>query len=200
MSQYLDVNGIRTLNKVYRSRRVRLPSDWTNVPHTLVSGVAHATSSLSANLKGGAAEDGPLRRRELRPDLSSSSSSSSPSGMSLITPDHELLSSGNGLAPPDAILTNLEIYTKGIMRTKDKDWALIGARRIGELWKGSLFEQESKRGLGGLLGRKPTVREASSEDESDEGGRTKGALARTGQAFKDLVGCVSCPLSIMSSG
>lgn len=178
VSRYVDISGIKALNKVYRARRARLPSDWSNVPHTLVSGVAHATSSLSANLKGGAAEDGPLRRREYRPDLSSSPLGGG--GMGLITPDADL----GGIAPPDVLTTNLDAYTKCILRTKEKDWTVLGAKRVGDLWKGTLFEHEGRRGLGGLLGRKGTVREGGTDDSSDEGGKTRGAF----QAIKGLVG------------
>lgn len=178
VARFVDIPGIKALNKVYRARRARLPSDWANVPHTLVSGVAHATSSLSANLKGGAAEEGPLRRREYRPDLFASPLGGG--GMGLITPDADL----GGIAPPDILTTNLDAYTKGIQRTKEKDWVLLGARRIGDLWKGTLFEHEGKRGLGGLLNRKSTVRDGGTDDSSDEGSKARGAF----QAIKGLVG------------
>jgi hypothetical protein len=178
-SQFLDVHSIRTLNKAYLARRSKYPSDWLSVHHSVLSGVVHATSSLSANLKGGNAEDGPLRRREHRPDISTDTHA----GIHLIVPDDEVGSS----AAPDVITTNLEAYTSGIKRSKEKDWEQMGAKRIGDLWKGNIFEHEGKRGLGGLLSRKGTIRDDATEEDSDDGGRTRGALARTGQAFKGLV-------------
>jgi hypothetical protein len=149
------------------------------------------------------AEDGPLRRREHRPDFDTPSTpitgrfngngdgiphdQQQQTGLHLIVPDDEVGHS----AAPDIITTNLEAYTSGIKRSKEKDWVEMGARRIGDLWKGggNFFEGEAKRGLGlGLLSRKNTVKGDGTEDDSDDGGRTRGALARTGQAFKGFVG------------
>jgi hypothetical protein len=128
-SQFLDVHSIRTLNKAYLARRSK---------YSVLSGVVHATSSLSANLKGGNAEDGPLRRREHRPDISTDTHA----GIHLIVPDDEVGSS----AAPDVITTNLEAYTSGIKRSKEKDWEQMGAKRIGDLWKGNIFEHEGEKG------------------------------------------------------
>lgn len=185
VSEYVDVPGIRALNQVYRMRR-GVRGDWTSVPHSLASGVAHATSSLAANLKGGLAEDGPLRRRELRPDLSASTSADKGSGRSLI-----VMGDLGGVTPPDVITDDLELYTRTVMRTKEKDQNLLGARRVGDLWRGAIFEMEGKRGLGGFLGRKNTVKDGGTDEDSDEGGRPMRGLARTGQAIKGLVGSVS---------
>ena len=103
--------------------------------------------------------------------------------MRLITPDANLGST----AGPDVITTNLEAYTNGIKSMKEKTWDDLGARRIGNLWKGNLGEQEGKRGFGGLISRKNTIKDDGTEDDSDDPGKGKGAFARTGQAFKGLV-------------
>jgi hypothetical protein len=178
-SPYLDVDSIRSLNKAYLVRRTKSPF---SVHHSVLSGVAHATSSISANLKGNSHEDGPLRRREQRPDLSSSTGES---GLKLISPDHDV---GNS-APPDVITTNLEAYTNGIKKSREKDWIEMGAKKIGDLWKGNLGVEE-KKGFG--VFRKGTIKEEGTEEDSDDGGRTRGALAKTGKAFKGLVAYVPC--------
>lgn len=143
----------------------------------------HATSSLTANLKGGGIEDGPLRKREAHPDLSIDNGDKH-SGVGLITSDTDFA----GSAPPDVIMTDLDLYTRSVMKSREKDQVFMGAKRIGDLWRGQLFEQEGKRGLGGLLHRKGTIKDADTDDSSDEGGKGKGVIARTGQAMKGLVG------------
>jgi hypothetical protein len=178
-SQFLDVEGIRALNKAYLVRRTKSPF---SVHHSVLSGVAHATSSISANLKGSSHEDGPLRRRELRPDYSMTSSES---GLKLITPDNEVIPS----APPDVITTNLEAYTNGIKKSKEKDWIEMGAKRIGDLWKGNLGGEENKKGRG--VFRRGTIREEGTEEDSDDNTGARGALVKTGKAFKGLVAYVS---------
>ena len=176
-SQFLNVDGIRALNKAYLIRRTKSPF---SVHHSVLSGVAHATSSISANLKGSSHEDGPLRRRELRPDYSLASSES---GLKLITPDNEVIPS----APPDVITTNLEAYTNGIKKSKEKDWTEMGAKRIGDLWKGNLGVEE-KKGRG--VFRRGTIREEGTEEDSDDNTGARGALVKTGKAFKGLVAYV----------
>jgi hypothetical protein len=173
------VEGIRALNKAYLVRRTKSPF---SVHHSVLSGVAHATSSISANLKGSSHEDGPLRRRELRPDYSMTSSES---GLKLITPDNEVIPS----APPDVITTNLEAYTNGIKKSKEKDWIEMGAKRIGDLWKGNLGGEENKKGRG--VFRRGTIREEGTEEDSDDNTGARGALVKTGKAFKGLVAYVS---------
>lgn len=146
----------------------------------------HATSSLTANLKGGGIEDGPLSRREARPDLSigtGAGPSSRDSGVGLITSDTDF----GGSAPPDVITCDLDMYTRSVMKSRDKDQVLMGAKRIGDLWKGRIFEQEGKRRFGGVF-RSGTIREDATDEDTDDGGRSMGPIARTGQVFKGLVG------------
>jgi hypothetical protein len=103
--------------------------------------------------------------------------------LKLITPDSEVGTS----AAPDIITTSLEAYTNGIKKSKERDLLEMGAKRIGDLWKGNVGDEGHKRGFG-LLSRKNTIRSEGSEEDSEDVGRGMGALARTGQAFKGLVG------------
>lgn len=172
------------MNKFYLNQRSRYPTDWLNVHRSLVSGVAHATSSLSANLKGGAAEDGPLRRREHRPEFRTDSGDSD-TGMGMIIPHGDV----GPVAPPDVITTDLEAYIKGILKSREKDWAIMGARRVAQLWNGHMFEQEGKRRhLGGILRRRTASRDVLDDDADDSaharGRGLKGMTAKTGQAIK----------------
>lgn len=182
----MDVTGIRALNKVWRVKRGGIRADWTNAPHTVVSNLMHATSSLTANLKGGGIEDGPLKNREAHPDLTIGigTDEKHPSGAGLITP----ITDYAGSAPPDVIMTDLEMYTRSIMKSRDKDQIAMGAKRIGDLWKGHLFEQEGKRRFGGVF-RSGTIREGATDEETDDGAKTMmGPIARTGQKLKGIVG------------
>jgi hypothetical protein len=110
--------------------------------------------------------------------------------MKLITPDSDI----GSIAGPDVITTNLEAYTNGIKSMKEKTWEDMGAKKIGNLWKGKVNsgvgEYEGKRGFGGLISRKNTIKDDGTEEDSDDHGKGKGAFARTGQAFKGLVGYV----------
>ena len=104
--------------------------------------------------------------------------------MKLITPDHEVGST----APPDVITTNLEAYTNGIKKCREKDWIDMGAKKIGDLWKGNLgVGGEEKRTFG--VFRKGTIREEGTEEDSEDGG-ARGVLGKTGKAFKGLVAWV----------
>lgn len=190
VSQYVDVPGIRALNKVWLVKRGGIRADWTNAPHKFVSTFVHAGSSLTANLKGGGIEDGPLQRRELHPDLSigigTGIDDKYTSGIGLITSDTDF----GGSAPPDVIMTDLEMYTRSIMKSREKDQVYMGAKRIGDLWKGHIFEQEGKRRFGGVF-RSGTIPEGGTDEDTDDGGKSMGPIARTGQAIKGLVGYVS---------
>lgn len=157
----------------------------------MVSNVKHATSTFTAGLKGGGIEDGPLGKREAHPDLSigvgvagAGTDGKSSSGVGLITSDTDFANS----APPDVIMTDLVMYTRTIMKSKEKDQILMGAKRIGDLWKGHVFEQEKKRHFGDSLWRSGTIREDATDEDTDDGAKAVGALARTGQALKGLVG------------
>jgi len=89
--------------------------------------------------------------------------------------------------------SDLEAYTKGILKTREKDWDLMGARRIAALWSGQaeLRTDRARRRHTGVLRR----REASVDTETatEEGG-AKAAFGKmttkTGQAIKDGLGFV----------
>ena len=186
-AEYLTVSAVRHLNSHYLAQRTRSP-DALKVHRFLFSGVASATSSLHANLKGSGHEDTPLRKREhhLRNRLEDGSSDS---GLALIVPAGEI----GTFAPPDVMTSDLEAYTKGILKTREKDWDLMGARRIAALWSGltdSHTGRSSRRHTGVLRKRSQS---ADTETATEEGG-AKGAFGKmttkTGQAIKDGLGFV----------
>lgn len=172
---------------MYLSGRTRSPTDALKVHRLFFSGVAQATNSISANLKGSTPEDSSLRRREHhlrhKPD-----DGDSDNGVGMIIAEGDV----GPVAPPDVITTDLEPYTKGILKSREKDWDVMGARRIAELWNGNVAEHGRKSLDRGLL-RKRTV----SKDTMDDGEDSHGArgtfervTARTGQAFKGGFGLV----------
>ncbi|OCF33863.1 hypothetical protein I316_04575 [Kwoniella heveanensis BCC8398] len=155
----VSVSSIRSLHQHYLSERTRHPTDALRVHKLLFSGVAHATSSISANLKGGATEDTPIRKREhhlrYRGDEDDSRDTLSngyqgESGVDLIVPEGEV----GPVAPPDVITTDLEAYIKGILRSREKDWDIMGARRVAELWNGTVAEMAEDNPRGGGKHRK----------------------------------------------
>lgn len=186
--EYLTVPSIRALNAHYLNERTRSP-DALKMPRLLLSGVASATSTLHANLKGGGQEDTPLRKREHHHFRTRPEELPSDSGFNLIVPAGE----AGVYAPPDIITSDLEAYTRGILKSREKDWDVMGARRIGALWSGQteLGKSKSHRRLNGGVLRKKTH-----EPEADDGdeGSTRGALGKisekTGLAIKGGLGLV----------
>ena len=192
-SDFLSVSSIRQLNCHYLNYRTRYP-DAFKVHRFLFSGVASATSSLSANLKGGAAEDTPLRKREHHLRFRADDGTDSDSGVGLIVPQGEI----GPVAPPDVITTDLDAYTKGILKSREKDWDVMGARRIGALWSGQV-DLRHKRSFGRLdrnvLRRRQTSLDAGREDGLDDaqgGARAtfEKMTSKTGQAIKGGLGFV----------
>ncbi|KAK8847532.1 hypothetical protein IAR55_005390 [Kwoniella newhampshirensis] len=205
-SQFLNVSSVRNLNHHYLADRTRSPGDALKVHRLLFSGVAQATSSLQANLKGGAAEDTPIRKREHHLRFRADDEDSD-SGMVMIIPEGQV----GSVAPPDVITTDLEAYTRGILKSREKDWDLMGARRLAELWNGTVAESlersPRRRGrptpMSGANGqrhdrsvlRKRTVSKDFAIKEEDGEDNLKGAIKeiseRAGQALKGGFGLVS---------
>ena len=159
------------------------------MPKFLLSGVAAATSSLHANLKGVGQDDTPLRKREhhLRNRMEDGSHDS---GLNLVVPIGQVGST----APPDIITSDLEAYTKGILKTRERDLDIMGARRISSLWSGA-NDSHAK----GFRGKGVLRRRHDSIDETDEGGRM-GPLGKigekTGLAIKGGLGLVRWVLDV----
>ncbi|WWD21623.1 hypothetical protein CI109_106109 [Kwoniella shandongensis] len=206
-SQYLNVSSVRSLNQHYLADRTRSPGDALKVHRLLLSGVAQATSSIHANLKGGAAEDTPIRKREHHLRFRADDEDSD-SGMVMIIPEGEV----GPVAPPDVITTDLEAYIRGILKSREKEWDVMGARRLAELWNGTVAEgmehpsrrQGRRRSAGGggsghrhdrgVL-KKRTVSKDFAIREEDGEDNLKGAIkeisGRAGQALKGGFGLVS---------
>ena len=175
------MSGIRWLNSLYLQERTRSPTDALKVHRLLFSGMAQATSSISANLKGAAAEDAPLRKREhhLRHKAEDGDSDTA---LGMILPEGHV----GPVAPPDVITADIEAYTKSILKSREKDWGVMGARRVADLWNGNH----------GSDGRRSDRDLAANEDREDNTAHgAMGALgrvtARTGQALKGGFGLVS---------
>ncbi|GFZ47816.1 hypothetical protein JCM24511_05563 [Saitozyma sp. JCM 24511] len=192
-AQYLTVSSVRALNAHFMSERIRSPGDALKVPRFLLSGVASAASSVHANLKGGGAEDTPLRKREHHAHFLDHASDDE-SGVGLIIPDEEV----GSFASPNAITTNLEAYISGVLKSREKDWDTVGARRVAQLWNGHVVSDALKKQRSGKLRhdvrplrKRTTSRDVGVEtaDGSDTGGGgARGALkemtVRTGQVLK----------------
>ena len=192
-SHYLDVASVRHLNSHYLSLRTRSPVDGLRVHRLFLSGVAQATSSISANLKGGIAEDTPLRQREHHLQHRGEEAESD-TGVGMIIPEGEL----GSVAPPDVITTDLEAYTRGILKSREKDWDVMGARRVAEVWNGQMAEGMHRARFGRAAMRKRTAsRDMGKDEDMDDsvGGGARGAFekmtAKTGQALKGGFGLVS---------
>ncbi|WRT64661.1 uncharacterized protein IL334_001595 [Kwoniella shivajii] len=210
--QFLTIPSIRSLTQHYLADRTRHHGDGLKVHRMLFNGVAQATSSLSANLKGGTAEDTPIRKREHHLRFKGDEDDAG-EGVGLIVPEGEV----GPVAPPDVITTDLEAYIKGVLRSREKDWDIMGARRVAELWNGTLAdnveERPRRRGKMASLSsstgsntrdhrnvlRKRTqsrdfhigqtgIRE---DDEGDIKGAIKEISGRAGQAIKGGFGLVS---------
>ncbi|KAL7419395.1 hypothetical protein Q5752_006233 [Cryptotrichosporon argae] len=188
---YLCVPGLHVVSGHYVAERKGHP-DPLKVHRLLLSGVASATSTLSANLKGGA-DDTPLRKREhlRRHDVETRDYAS---GLELIVADADV----GVVAPPDIITTDLEAYTRGVLKSKEKEWDVMGARRIAALWSGHpggglhLHGQGFRtRRLEALGRRRPTVIDEDDDGEGRARHAFKGMTAKTGQALRDGFGLVA---------
>jgi hypothetical protein len=169
---FLSVASIRALTVDFHTHRFRSGTDPLQVHRRFFSGVASATSSISANLKVGHLDDTPLRKREhhspsrsnaLTENGHPSGDGSSGNGLNLILPDDEV----GSVASPNAITSNLESYIHGILKTREKDRDIIGARRIGALWSGHLagaeWENGGKRRFGNLRRRTHSISKDAEE-------------------------------------
>ncbi|WVO23894.1 uncharacterized protein IAS62_005251 [Cryptococcus decagattii] len=168
--------------------------------------VERTASHLSANLKGGGGEETSLRWREHHHRHRLDEQELEDPGMVMIIPDDEI----GSIAPPDAITTHLEAYIKCILKSKEKEWDVMGARRIAELWNGSLADsvegRRKRRGtltlsLGrggsrerekGVLRKRTTSRDDTMrEEEGDLRGTIKEISERAGQALRGGMGIMS---------
>ncbi|WVQ83185.1 hypothetical protein IAT38_005324 [Cryptococcus sp. DSM 104549] len=201
VSKYFTVASIRALTQHYLADR-RHGGDALRVQR-LFSGVAQATSTISANLKGGY-EEGSLRRREHHLHSRMGSDDESDSALVMIIPEGEV----GHVAPPDVITSDLEAYTKGILKSREKDWDVMGARRVAELWNGTVGESEEGRrkkwGLGGfgskrgnetkekgVLKKRTQSKDYAIKEEDGEDdlkGTIKDNLGRAGQALRGGLG------------
>lgn len=137
VSQYLSVQGIRALNSCYVVERRGHASDALKVHRLLFSGVGSVASGVSAVVKGGGNDDStPARKREQHIRFKGREEDC---GLGIIEP------SVGGAAAPDAITSDLEAYVKGVLKSREKDWDVMGARRVAELWNGRVADDESNR-------------------------------------------------------
>ncbi|WVQ75907.1 hypothetical protein IAR50_005542 [Cryptococcus sp. DSM 104548] len=198
-SPFLTVPSVRALFQHYLEDR-RHTGDALRVQR-LFSEVAHTASSLSANLKG-VGEDTSLRRREHHLRHRMDEQDLWDSGVLLIIPEGDV----GSVAPPDVITSDLEAYIKGVLRSREKDWDVMGARRLAELWNGTFgasIEGRKRRrgspnmGLAGskerhVLRKRTTSRDdAIREEEGDLRGTFKELSGRAGQALRGGLGIMS---------
>lgn len=207
-SPFFSVPSVRALAQYYLSDRLH-KGDHLRVQR-LLTGVAQTASHLSANLKGGGGEETSLRWREHQHRHRLDEQQLEDPGMVMIIPDDEI----GSIAPPDAITTHLEAYIKCILKSKEKEWDVMGARRIAELWNGSLADSvegrrkrrgtltlslgrggSRERGKGvlrkGTSSRDDTMREEEGREEGDLRGTIKEISERAGQALRGGMGIMS---------
>ncbi|ORX33965.1 hypothetical protein BD324DRAFT_653662 [Kockovaella imperatae] len=190
---FLSVHSVRRLTNDYLGYRTRHP-DAFKVPRLLVSGVTAATSSITANLKG-AAEDAPLRKREHH--MRSLDDADTESGLCLIIPEGEV----GTVAPPDIITTDLDAYIKCILKSRQKEWDVMGARRVAWLWSGDIdLRRKPSNRLERVMGIRSTKQDPTKSDDGSESatGGTGGPRAAfdkvtavTGHVLKGGLGLVS---------
>ncbi|ODN79552.1 hypothetical protein L202_03507 [Cryptococcus amylolentus CBS 6039] len=198
-SPFLTVPSVRALFQHYLLDR-RHTGDSLRVQR-LLSEVAHTASSLSANLKG-VGEDPSLRRREHHLRHRMDEQDLWDPGVLMIVPEGDV----GSVAPPDVITSDLEAYVKGVLRSREKDWDVMGARRLAELWNGTFgasVEGRKRRrgsmsmGLAGgrerhVLRKRTTSRDDTiREEEGDLRGTFKELSGRAGQALRDGLGIMS---------
>ncbi|OWZ33295.1 hypothetical protein C356_05394 [Cryptococcus neoformans c45] len=203
-SPFFSVPSIRALSQHYLSDRLH-KGDHLRVQR-LLTGVAQTASNLSANLKGGGGEETSLRWREHHLHHRLDEQELEDPGTVMIIPDDEI----GSIAPPDAITTHLEAYIKCILKSKEKEWDVMGARRIAELWNGSVADSvEGRRkrrgtltlGMGrsgirekerSVLRKRTTSRDDTMrEEEGDLKGTIKEISERAGQALRGGMGIMS---------
>ena len=115
--------------------------------------------------------------------------------MSLIIPEGEV----GPVAPPDIITTDLDAYIKGIIKSREKDWDIMGARRIAHLWSGEvgLKRKPSNKLDRAMMRMRSNSRDVYKSDDGDESPSAghRGAFgkvtAKTGQVIKGGLGLVS---------
>lgn len=155
----------------------------------MLSGVASATSSISNNLKGGASDDlsTPLRKREQH--MIFGADDGGESGLGMIVP--EAPPDTNAVSAPDTITSDIDAYHRLLLKSKEKEWDVMGARPIAELFKG----QAPERAMDGEADRyydplRAFRRRPIQDDADDDGavgatmGRVKGMRSKTGAALK----------------
>lgn len=133
--QYLSVQGIRQLNSCYVVERRGHASDALKVHKLLFSGVGSVASGVSAVVKGGGTHDDatPARKREQHIRFKGREEDC---GVGMIMPEGTV----GTAAAPDVITSDLEAYVKGVLKSREKDWDVMGARHIAELWSGRVAE------------------------------------------------------------
>lgn len=186
-SPYLSVGGLRQLKSNYLGERRGHVADAFKVPRVLLSGVASAASGVHATLKGGTEDSTPLRKREQHLRFNDDNS-----GVEMIVPEGEV----GPVAAPDVITTGLEPYVKGVLTSREKDWDVMGARHVAELWNGTVAEcATSGRGHSrlGVFNRRARGPLRDYRDEEDDGSAAGGRMGtirdvstRAGNKLKDL--------------
>lgn len=166
---FLSVPAIRQLNAWYVVERKGHASDALKVHRILLSGVGSVASGVTSVVKGGANHDEglPARKREQHIRFTGREEDS---GISMIVP------SSGGAAAPDAITSDLEGYVRGVLKSREKDWDIMGARRVAELWSGRVAEADDSRAQSRLRvfsrrGNQPVA------DDDDDGSVNLGTTA-----------------------
>jgi hypothetical protein len=200
-AEYLSVHTIRCLTSDFHVQRSRSGTDALRIHRAFFSGVASATSSIHANLKGEHIDDTPLRKREhhspSRSIVTEGASSVDHKGLSLIVPDDEV----TAVASPNAITSNLEAYVQGVVKTRERDRDIIGARRIGALWTGHLAGTEwASHGKGRRFRDGLRRRTHSISKDQDEGAESSPPSATTGKPSTSLNGVVRRTGSVIIGG
>ncbi|GMK54371.1 hypothetical protein CspeluHIS016_0109570 [Cutaneotrichosporon spelunceum] len=158
---FLSVQAIRHLNSCYVGGRKSHASDAFKVHRLLISGVGSVASGVQSVVKGGATNDDnlPARKREQHIRYTGREEDS---GVSMI-----VRSDGSATAP-DVITSDLDAYVKGVLKSREKDWDIMGARRIAVLWSGRVAEIDGSRGHSRLrvFSRRSNQGVADEEDDT----------------------------------
>lgn len=134
---FLSVQGIRQLNSIYVAERRGHSSDALKVHRLLLSGVGSVASGVSAAVKGGGNDDAtPARKREQHIRFKGRDEEG---GLGMIE------AAVGSAAAPDVITSDLEAYVKGMVKSREKDWDVMGARRVADLWSGRHEGDDSSR-------------------------------------------------------
>lgn len=187
-TDYLTIPLLRTLSADFAASRARSPTDALKVHRLFLSGVAQATSAVSA-IKSGSNDDGPLRKREYFNSTLAEELATSATGVSLIIPDDEV---GN-VASPNIITSNLDAMVQ-LLKSKEKEVEQLGAKHLSWLWSGKVGGQDLlvkrlTKNYGAKKTRQPTLLVPDGDESAGGGNRgALGAVRRTGTALKDGVG------------